>query len=50
MTKPKYPPLVLQPHEKGRQVKDPNTCRRLNGLGGSVSRIPTTITEYLNQR
>jgi hypothetical protein len=39
MTKPKYPPLVLQPHEKGRQVKDPNTCRRLNGLGGSVKCI-----------
>jgi hypothetical protein len=41
---------VLQPHEKGRQVITPNTCRRLNGLGGSVSRTPATITKYLNQR
>jgi hypothetical protein len=47
--KPKYPSLVLQPHEKGRQVKTPDTCRRLNGLGGSVNRIQTTVTTYLNQ-
>ena len=38
-TKPKYPQVMLQPHEKGRQVKAPNTCRRLNGLGGSVKCI-----------
>ena len=37
-TKPKYPLVMLQPHEKGRQVKAPNACRRLKGLGGSVRR------------
>ena len=47
-TKPKYPPVVPQPHEKGRQVKTPNACRRLKGFGGSVRRIPNTVTTYLH--
>ena len=47
-TKPKYPLVMLQPHEKGRQVKAPNACRRLKGLGGSVRRIPNTVTTYLH--
>ncbi len=51
-TKTKYPLVVPQPHEKGRQVKTPNACRRLKGLGGSVNRIPNTVTvtTYLNPR
>ena len=49
-TKPKYPPVAHLPHEKGRQVKTPNTCRRLKGLGGSVNCTTNAITTYLHQR
>jgi hypothetical protein len=48
-TKPKKPPVVLHQHEKGRQVKTPNTCQNPEGHDGSVNRITNTntLTKYL---